>query len=207
MKKIADKMNDKEYLKSLPINRIVALAQGVPHYYSVPCKHGHDAYRRTVNGQCCVCASLATVERNKRTPADKLARYKAKSDSNWNNSTKGKTAKQRWKERDPKWAWVVSAVGGAKARSKEQKVPFSIDTKYILSITPDKCPVFGTEFVFVGGAGGNSAHSASIDKIIPSLGYVVGNVAIISARANAIKNNATPEEVMQVAEWVKTVAA
>ena len=204
MKKITDKMNDIEYIRSLPTNRLVAITQGSPHYYSTPCKHGHDVYRRTVNGACALCASIATARRNKQMPAEKLAKYKAKADSNWNSSDKGKTSKQRWKERDPKWAWVVSAVGGAKTRSKVQNVPFSIDNQYILSITPDKCPVFGTAFIFVGGAGGNSAYSASIDKIIPELGYVAGNVAVISARANTIKNNATLDEIMKVYEWMNS---
>jgi hypothetical protein len=37
------------------------------------------------------------------------------------------------------------------------------------------------------------------------LGYVKGNVAVISHRANAIKNNATAEELQMVARWVSKV--
>lgn len=36
--------------------------------------------------------------------------------------------------------------------------------------------------------------SPSIDKVIPELGYVRGNVWVISNKANRIKNNATLEE-------------
>ena len=32
------------------------------------------------------------------------------------------------------------------------------------------------------------------DKIIPSLGYIENNIAIISQRANTLKNNATLDE-------------
>ena len=44
--------------------------------------------------------------------------------------------------------------------------------------------------------------SPSLDRIIPSKGYKKGNVVWISTRANAIKQDATPEEVMKVAKWL-----
>ena len=37
--------------------------------------------------------------------------------------------------------------------------------------------------------------SPSLDKIIPSLGYVKDNIWVISYRANTIKNNCTFEEI------------
>jgi hypothetical protein len=37
-------------------------------------------------------------------------------------------------------------------------------------------------------------NSPSLDKIIPSLGYVRGNVQVISQRANSIKRDATLAE-------------
>ena len=37
--------------------------------------------------------------------------------------------------------------------------------------------------------------SPSLDKVIPSLGYVKGNIWVISYRANTIKNNCTFEEI------------
>lgn len=40
--------------------------------------------------------------------------------------------------------------------------------------------------------------SPSLDKIIPSLGYVPGNVRIISARANLLKNDATVDELRAI---------
>lgn len=38
------------------------------------------------------------------------------------------------------------------------------------------------------------SYAPSIDKIIPALGYVPGNVMVISLRANTLKNNATLAE-------------
>ena len=48
-----------------------------------------------------------------------------------------------------------------------------------------------------------SATSNVLDKIKPELGYVEGNVAWISSRANRIKYNATKEEIIALAEWIK----
>jgi uncharacterized membrane protein len=36
----------------------------------------------------------------------------------------------------------------------------------------------------------------------PRLGYVPGNVAVISFIANAIKSNATPKQLEKVSKWV-----
>jgi hypothetical protein len=43
--------------------------------------------------------------------------------------------------------------------------------------------------------------SPSIDRIIPSLGYVRGNVVIVSMRANRIKTDATDAELRRVAKF------
>ena len=47
---------------------------------------------------------------------------------------------------------------------------------------------------------------ASIDRIDSTKGYEKGNVWVISGRANRIKNDATPEELMRIATlvWEKT---
>ena len=45
--------------------------------------------------------------------------------------------------------------------------------------------------------------SPSIDRIIPTLGYVRGNVIVVSLKANRIKNDATPDELMEVARFYK----
>ena len=42
----------------------------------------------------------------------------------------------------------------------------------------------------------------SLDRINPKLGYVKGNVQVISWRANNIKRDATAEELRLVADFV-----
>jgi len=44
--------------------------------------------------------------------------------------------------------------------------------------------------------------SPSLDRRIAALGYTQGNVVILSMRANAIKQDATPRELRKVANWL-----
>jgi hypothetical protein len=41
-----------------------------------------------------------------------------------------------------------------------------------------------------------------MDRIIPQLGYVKGNIAFISVLANSIKQNVTEKELYSVADWL-----
>jgi hypothetical protein len=56
-----------------------------------------------------------------------------------------------------------------------------------------------------GGEGDDRNNSPSLDRIVPELGYVEGNVVWISNRANILKRDATWEELQRVAEWLKSV--
>lgn len=66
---------------------------------------------------------------------------------------------------------------------------------------PTHCPVLGIPLFH-----GNRAfldNSPSLDRMIPELGYVRGNVNVISFRANRIKHNATLDEVERVADYMR----
>lgn len=66
---------------------------------------------------------------------------------------------------------------------------------------PAFCPVLGLPLYRNTGGAAQGPNSPSLDRIDASLGYVRGNVAVISAKANAIKSNATPEELLRVAAY------
>lgn len=87
-------------------------------------------------------------------------------------------------------------VWGAKKRSRESGVPFSI-TPSDISI-PTVCPVLGIPLVYGAKIGKPQPGSLSLDRIIPELGYVRGNVRIISFRANTLKSDATLAELFLV---------
>lgn len=69
---------------------------------------------------------------------------------------------------------------------------------------PTHCPALGILLDYrAKGKTHAGANSPTLDRLVPSLGYVPGNVAVISMRANSIKHNATPREVARVAKWMQ----
>jgi hypothetical protein len=90
----------------------------------------------------------------------------------------------------------------AKHRAKTLGVPFSLTIADI--VVPSHCPVLGIPIIFNHGRKGYFPNSVSIDRIVPSLGYVPSNIRIISARANLLKNDATAEELRSVLYYLET---
>jgi hypothetical protein len=88
----------------------------------------------------------------------------------------------------------------AKGRAKKLGLPFSISPEDI--IIPEICPVLGIPLVIASDSGND--NSPSLDRIIPELGYVPGNVAVISRRANRIKNDANLNELKKVVAWLES---
>jgi len=93
----------------------------------------------------------------------------------------------------------------AKRRATKQGVPFGITQAYLEQIWTDKCPVFGTSWAPLL-CGKPQPTSPTLDRTKPELGYVPGNVRVISHRANQVKSNATAQELRVVADWIDAVA-
>jgi hypothetical protein len=88
----------------------------------------------------------------------------------------------------------------AKKRAKDLGVPFDITVDDI--VIPTHCPFLGIELKSRIGYHGPLASSPTLDRIIPKLGYVCGNILVISHKANTIKQNATLEELeLIVQNW------
>jgi len=64
---------------------------------------------------------------------------------------------------------------------------------------PKVCPVLGIELDW--GMNGIQYNSPSLDRIDPTKGYIPGNVMIMSKLANAMKQNATPEQLNQFSRY------
>lgn len=89
----------------------------------------------------------------------------------------------------------------ARERAKLNNVPIDIDLAYLESIATDKCPIFNHDFVW-GQGNGKHPYRASLDRIIPELGYIKGNVVFISLKANTVKNDVTEKELYAIADWL-----
>lgn len=99
----------------------------------------------------------------------------------------------------PKWG--AAKIVMLRHRAKKLGVPFDLVAADL--VVPELCPVLGIPLVF--RAGKNHPNGPSVDRIIPSLGYVKTNILIISYRANALKHDCTdPEEFERVLNYIRT---
>lgn len=83
----------------------------------------------------------------------------------------------------------------AKQRANEDKYyPFDLEPTDI--VIPDECPLLGIPLSTKNSK--MLPNSPTLDKINPELGYVKGNIWVISARANTIKSDASLEELQRL---------
>lgn len=89
----------------------------------------------------------------------------------------------------------------ARARAAKAEVPFTISPADIF--VPTKCPILGIPIECGKGRGGHLPGSPSLDRVVPQMGYVPGNVMVISNRANSIKRDATLDELRKLVEFLE----
>ncbi len=116
----------------------------------------------------------------------------------WRNRNPDKVREQRRRRRIK--TPTQEDVDRARVRAKKKGLPCTITAAYIKAITPEICPVLGIPLLR-NKATGPRYNSPSIDRIIPELGYVEGNVIVVSHLANAIRSNATPEQILAVGNF------
>lgn len=103
---------------------------------------------------------------------------------------------------------IIGMCSRLKRQSSAKNLPFNLTPEYLLDIFPkdEKCPVLGIKLIWGDKTKtfrGPRMNSPSLDKLVPDLGYVKGNVNWMSMRANYIKQDASPEELLKVANWLK----
>lgn len=173
-------MNNLEFntIEHLPKTWSDAKRFGIKFYVSPkPCYKGkkHSRIRVTANRGCLDCFK----ERNKG--ADSINKI-----TKWKNN-------QSYKEK------MISTVK-YRHKKKKYKEVFNLDVTKV--VFPEICPVLGIKLNYFSNPDRNAEGIPNIDRIDNNIGYVMDNIQIISAKANRIKNNGTPEEIMKVAEYV-----
>lgn len=110
-------------------------------------------------------------------------------------------ARREQERRDRVWQddardvlWKLS-----RARAKRNGIEYTITKQDI--VIPEYCPVLGIKLHREGRETWYAAPS--IDRIDNKLGYIPGNIVIVSRRANKLKNNASIEELVMLAEYYK----
>ena len=111
--------------------------------------------------------------------------------------------KKRIAKEDP----VYSLFVRAKERAKKRNILFDIDKEYLKSIYPknNRCPILDIDFQlgFLNEIKKNKDYAPSLDRIIPSKGYVKGNLVIVSFIANRVKNNVSVETLEKIVNFYK----
>ena len=98
---------------------------------------------------------------------------------------------------------VCKLLNNAAKRAARADRDFDIDLAYVYTLIPEDfcCPIFKKPFkVNEGNSSGD--WSMSLDRIDNSLGYIKGNVQIISMVANRVKGKGTQDELLDVADRV-----
>jgi len=96
--------------------------------------------------------------------------------------------------------YIYHMLKRAEKRASEKNIPFEIKASDIE--IPEVCPILGIKMEIGEGRGPHSS-SPSLDRIIPSLGYVKGNILVISMRANKIKSDGSLEDIEKVYTYLK----
>jgi len=104
-------------------------------------------------------------------------------------------SQQKMHKKDPR----KRMLRDARDRATHKSLPFNLTIDDIL--IPNKCPVFKISLSVSERIA--SPNSPSLDRMVPELGYVKGNVRVISYRANQVKNDGTADEHEAIARWIR----
>jgi hypothetical protein len=103
------------------------------------------------------------------------------------------SVRQKRKWLDPRVALLESSRNSARAKGLDHLLKKSD------IIIPEHCPVFGYKLK----AGGTDFNSMSLDRLDNDIGYLVGNVNVVSMKANRLKSNASIEELEKLLSYMK----
>lgn len=187
----------------------------------------HNSVSRNLDPITCAKADLRDATAG-MPASEKRAIYKAR----WRHRNPGVTeqASKDWAKRNPtkrqnyrdkyaqerkdsaripyhtEWARAnrqKAMLSSARYRAKKKGIAFAIDASDVT--IPECCPVFGFRLETSGSVGRSDA-SPSLDRINNSLGYIKGNVIVVSWLANRLKNDATSEQLRTVADFYEAQA-
>jgi hypothetical protein len=96
---------------------------------------------------------------------------------------------------------LAHMLKNSRSSAKRRHLPFMISERDLLigGKLPSRCPVLGCKLKYSGS--GYDAARATLDRIDNCEGYVSGNVAIISWRANKLKADASATELRALANY------
>jgi hypothetical protein len=111
---------------------------------------------------------------------------------------------KKWKKENPIKYLCSMMLAQAKRRAADYGRDFNLTLEDVLEVVVVECPVLKTplRWEYQHGLGQPDERSPSLDRIDNSRGYIKGNIAIISHRANSIKNCLTINQIKSLLEYV-----
>lgn len=164
-------------------------------YLGKECIHGHGRKRYIRNSECVECRNEYKKRKRAESPPKKIGRPRK-------NPESVQSYKRRWpKYPEPASSFDFWALRIKRANKERRKISY----EQMLSLKTDRCPLLGIEITYDLYAGQIVPDNyATLDKIDPNKGYVMGNIQILSHRANTLKNNSTIEELeLLLRNWKK----
>lgn len=163
-----------------------------------------DGHRSTCR-ECGREACQKYARENKEKDRERKRRYRLE------NPDKIRERNRRWALDNPKKVlernrrWAEShpenrLYSSAKCRAKQSGIYFSITPEDI--VIPELCPILGLRLE--RGRGKLHDASPSIDRINTKIGYVPGNVMVISHKANRVKSDLTLEEFKKFVAYMES---
>lgn len=100
--------------------------------------------------------------------------------------------------------FLVAALRRKRMDAARAGLDFNLTLDSFERPLPAVCPISLQPLLYsVDGVSGiDRSRVASFDRVIPSLGYVEGNVQIISHRANGFKSNASRDEIERLLRYM-----
>lgn len=175
-----------------PSSRKEAIQSGATYYNTgKPCSRGHMADRYVSTSNCMACTALQRSRWKKANP-EKLR----KSEYKYRSTHKEQWAlkSRNWSLNNPEMQMLVSARSRARRSGMECTI-----TKNDIHI-PELCPVLGLKLQ--KGKVRHSDSSPSLDRIDTTKGYTPDNIMVISHRANTLKGDARPDEILALARYI-----
>jgi hypothetical protein len=115
-----------------------------------------------------------------------------------------KSAWRRRARRNPDYC-ARELIWMARARAGKTGLEFRITVRDLMPM-PETCPVLGTPINYTTPRGQGSLQEndrPTVDRIDNSKGYVPGNVAVISWRANRLKSDGSLEEMEKLVAYMR----
>lgn len=152
--------------------------------------------------QCLVCRGEYCAAHYKSQPR----KYKARA-AKWKTKNPGyHTRKSRaWAQNQRRTNPAHYMWQTLRQRARARGIEFNLEPTDLF--IPEFCPVLGVRLSPLGTGNSHFDTAPSVDRIESRLGYVRGNVAVISKRANYWKSNATAEDHERIAAWMRSVGA